>query len=38
VRDLGITNDDELTMDAHVANLSAAVFTSFDNYAASGDP
>jgi len=38
LRDLGITIDDELTMDAHVANVVRSCFTSFDNYAVFGDP
>jgi len=38
VRDLGVTIDDELTMDAHFANVVRSCFTSFDNYAASGNP
>ena len=38
VCDLGVTMDDELTIDAHVANVVRSCFTTFDNYAASGDP
>ena len=38
VRDFGVTIDDKLTMDAHVANVVRSCFTSFDNYAASGNP
>ena len=38
VRDLGVTIDDELTMDAHVANVVRSCFYQLRQYAASGDP